>query len=398
MANRRLPTAAPKSIAALTLSATMMVMAVLAVPPSTAGAAATTIDPVAATTELPSSGASSAAHPSATAAIEEAVFDRIANLDELTNDHARVFRLYWAFFGRSPDPSGAIYWISQRDSCAGLDTISDSFAASAEFVARYGPVEDTEFLNLVYHNVLGRPADAEGLAYWLELLARDELTRGGVVLNVSLSSEFTGHHPYPSDGVPARSCHLHDGSPTGRSVDVVDTINGEALATVAGLTIMAPSDVIERAGFHQSTHPGALAMESAQPLPVRLTTMGSRGRGTVATGAVDIVSEPGTPITAPISGTVARAGSYTLYCRYRDGFVVINPDGRPDLEVKLLHIQQVAVSAGDRVEAGDVVAAHATAFPFRSQIDDLTAEPSWPHVHIEVVDPSIPRKPSSGSC
>ncbi len=353
---------------------------------------------VAAPQAAPAAASTSAAPSSATAAIEEAVFERIANLDELTTDHARMFRLYWAFFGRSPDATGAIYWISQRDSCVGLDTIADSFAASAEFVTRYGPVDDTDFLNLVYNHVLERPADPDGLAYWLGLLAGEQLTRGGVVLNVSLSSEFTGRHPYPSDGVPPRSCHLHDGSPTGRSVDVLDTINGEALATVAGLTILAPSAVIERAGFHQSTHPGALAMASAQPSAVRLTTMGSRGRGTATTGAVDIVSEPGTSITAPISGTVARAGNYTLYCRYRDGFVVINPDGRPDLEVKLLHIQQVAVRAGDRVEAGDVIASHATAFPFRSQIDDLTAEPSWPHVHIEVVDPSIPRKSSSGSC
>jgi murein DD-endopeptidase MepM/ murein hydrolase activator NlpD len=167
---------------------------------------------------------------------------------------------------------------------------------------------------------------------------------------------------------------------------------------VAGLTIMVPSSLIERAGFHQSSHPGALAMEAVDPAPVRVTTMGSRGRGTVATGAIDIVTEPNTPITAPITGTVARAGNYTLYCKYRDGYVVINPDARPDLEVKLLHIQNVAVSPGDRVEAGDVIASSATTFPFRSQIDALTAEPSWPHVHIEVVDPSIPRKPSSSRC
>ncbi len=77
---------------------------------------------------------------------------------------------------------------------------------------------------------------------------------------------------------------------------------------------------------------------------------------------------------------------------------MINPDGRPDLEVKLLHIQGVAVEAGDRVEAGDVIAANATLFPFQSQIDRLTGDPSWPHVHLEVVDPSIPRRSSSGGC
>ncbi len=322
-------------------------------------------------------------------------FDTIAELDELTGEHATAFRLYQAFFQRQPDAEGALYWIGEIDGCAGLDTIADSFADSEEFGRRYGTTDDRAFVELIYRNVLDRPADPEGLAYWTGLLTRRELTRGGVMLYVSLSPEFVGRHRYPSDGVAARSCRRPDGRSTERQVDLAER---EPLATVAGLTIVAPSALIERAGFHQSSHPGALAMAAALPAPVRLTTMASRGRGTHARGAVDIVAEPGTAITAPVSGTVARAGNYTLYCRYSDGYVVINPDGRPDLEVKLLHIQNVAVRKGQRVEVGDRLASGPTTFPFRSQIDKLTAEPSWPHVHIEVVDPSVPRKPSSGGC
>lgn len=131
---------------------------------------------------------------------------------------------------------------------------------------------------------------------------------------------------------------------------------------------------------------------------VRASIMDSRNRGTVATGAADIAVHPLVSIHAPVSGSVVRAGEYLLYCSYGDGFVVINPDGRPDLEVKVLHVQDVSVSPGDRVEVGDRIAGYASVFPFRSQLDDLTAEPSWPHVHIEVVDPSVPRKRSSGSC
>lgn len=330
---------------------------------------------------------------------DQADFAIIAALDELTGDHARLFRLYWAAFGRQPDPSGAIYWIAEHDGCVGLDDIAELFARSTEFGNRYGALDDAGFVHRIYRNVLRREAEDEGLRYWTGLLARGELTRGGVLLNVSLSSEFTGQHPYPSDGVPARSCRRPDGAPTGRSVHVLTDPASTPLAAVAGLTIVAPSSIVERVGFHQSTHPGALPMVPPAEAALRTSTMASRNRGTVATGAADIAVEPTTAITAPISGRVARAGSYTLYCRYRDGFVVINPDGRPDLEVKLLHIQGVAVRAGQRVEAGDLVAAHATTFPFDSQIDELTGEPSWPHVHIEVVDPSIPRKPSSGrSC
>jgi murein DD-endopeptidase MepM/ murein hydrolase activator NlpD len=103
------------------------------------------------------------------------------------------------------------------------------------------------------------------------------------------------------------------------------------------------------------------------------------------------------PITAPVTGTVIRAGGYTLYCKYRDDYVVIEPDVHPGWEVKVLHIDGVQVSAGDRVKAGEtVLAPRARVLAFGSQIDLITANPSWPHVHIEVVDPTIPDRPSPG--
>lgn len=62
-----------------------------------------------------------------------------------------------------------------------------------------------------------------------------------------------------------------------------------------------------------------------------------------------------------------------------------------------MHIDGVRVEPGDRVKAGvTVLAGRARKLPFRSQVDDYTAEPSWPHVHIEVIDPSIRDRPSSG--
>ncbi len=325
-------------------------------------------------------------------------FEQIAANPELTDDHARLFRLYWAFFGRSPDPDGALYWVAHRDRCAPLTTIADSFAAGPEFSARYGPLDTAGFVDQIYTNVLGRSGDPEGTAYWRNEVASGRLSRGGVVLYVSLSGELTARHPYPSDGVRPRSCATPDGRATGRGVDLLTASPPPALVTVAGMTLAAPASVIERAGFHQSSHPGAQEMTAAAPAPTRMTTMGSRERGTNGQGAVDVAVEPATKIVAPIAGTVIRAGTYTLYCRYSDSYVVIAPDARPELEVKILHLRDLAVKAGQRVGTGDKVAGRANKFPFTSQIDDLTAATTaWPHVHLEVVDPSVPRPPG-GRC
>ena len=150
--------------------------------------------------------------------------------------------------------------------------------------------------------------------------------------------------------------------------------------------------------FHQSNHDGA---QQQQPLPTAASpvTLDNRERDTGPRGAADIVADPDVEIRAPVSGRVKRAGSYVLYCDNRDHYVVIEPDARPGWEVKLLHVSGVKVRTGDRVQAGvTVVAPGPTRLPFESQVDELTAEPAWPHVHVEVVDPSIPDRPSPGRC
>ena len=50
--------------------------------------------------------------PGMAAADEPVTFDQLAALDELTDSHARIFRLYWAYFDRTPDPAGALFWIA----------------------------------------------------------------------------------------------------------------------------------------------------------------------------------------------------------------------------------------------------------------------------------------------
>jgi len=173
-------------------------------------------------------------------------------------------------------------------------------------------------------------------------------------------------------------------------------VGATEFATVAGLVLVHPSSVVERVGFHESSHDGAQPM-AAMPTAAAPTILASRHRGTGPATAVDVVIDPGGQVRAPVSGTVKRAGSYVLYCKYRDDYFVVAPDDRPELEVKVLHIQGVQVSAGDRVVAGEtVVAPRATPLPFASQIDEVTAKPSWPHVHIEVVDPAVPDRPSPG--
>jgi len=167
-------------------------------------------------------------------------------------------------------------------------------------------------------------------------------------------------------------------------------------AVAQGLVLLHPSAVVERVGFHQAGHDGARRLEAVATTAAPVV-LEDRGRGTDLQTAADIVVPPDAEIRAPVTGTVKRAGRYVLYCDDTDDYAVIEPDGRPGWEVKVLHIVGVQVQAGQRVEAGvTVVAPSPRVLPFASQVDDHTADPAWPHVHVEVVDTSIPDRPNPG--
>lgn len=171
---------------------------------------------------------------------------------------------------------------------------------------------------------------------------------------------------------------------------------GYAVFALAGdLEVRMPVSRYEMVGFHESGHDGAFQLEVVDLDD--WTTLASRGRGTGSRTAADIVTRVDEPVMAPIDGTVIRAGSYTLYCDHTDNFVVIEPSGRPGWELKIFHFSGLQVGVGDEVIASDtMIATGGRILPFVSQVDEFTAEPSNPHVHLEVIDTSIPDRPSSG--
>jgi hypothetical protein len=170
-------------------------------------------------------------------------------------------------------------------------------------------------------------------------------------------------------------------------------------AAVGGVTLRHPSSRVERVGFHESNHDGARTLD---PLPtiVAPVTLETRHRDTGSHTAADVVSDPAVEIRAPVTGRVKRAGSYVLYCKVTDNYVVIEPDAHPGWEVKALHMVGLHVGVGQRVDAGvTVLADHPRKLPFESDVDKIDKRmrlPPWPHIHIEVVDPSIKDRPTPG--
>ncbi len=100
-----------------------------------------------------------------------------------------VERLYMAYFLRAADASGVGYWVGELNRGVRLESVSEAFAGSSEFVQRYGSLSNRDFVKLVYVNVLGREPDENGYSYWVGVLDRGT-PRGEVMVGFSESSEF----------------------------------------------------------------------------------------------------------------------------------------------------------------------------------------------------------------
>lgn len=89
----------------------------------------------------------------------------IAEAGEVT---ARVAKFYQVFFDRVPDAGGLDFWTGiVRDRPLISDAeLARAFFEAGEFEALYGDLPAAEAVEALYFNVLRRPPEPEGLAYW----------------------------------------------------------------------------------------------------------------------------------------------------------------------------------------------------------------------------------------
>jgi hypothetical protein len=99
-------------------------------------------------------------------------------------------RLYLAAFGRYPDYEGLNYYTGQREEARPLHEIATEFTRSREFEARYGELDNAQFVELIFTNVLGNPSQADVRNYWVNEIDAGRMTRGQVLVDLAESGAF----------------------------------------------------------------------------------------------------------------------------------------------------------------------------------------------------------------
>lgn len=165
------------------------------------------------------------------------------------NNYARTYvqKAYVAYYGRPADPQGLAYWVARMDADGGsLDAIIAAFGTSNEFDRRYGHLSVGELVTRIYQQALNREPDPEGLAFYLAEIESGRRTTKTITLNV-----LDGATTSPDSTIVANKLAVADhytakvaaGCPYGTESDGVDALSD---VTDDAATVAAAKAAIDR--------------------------------------------------------------------------------------------------------------------------------------------------------
>lgn len=108
-----------------------------------------------------------------------------------------IAQLYVAMFGRAPDAEGLAYWAGLREAGQSMVQVADTMFGTAPARTYFpGGLSNEEIIASFYENVLGRPADSAGLAFWTAKLNAVGATPGSVIAEmIGVIGSYDGADP-----------------------------------------------------------------------------------------------------------------------------------------------------------------------------------------------------------
>lgn len=138
-----------------------------------------------------------------------------------------VDRLYRAAFVREAETRGLRYWVDRRDAGMSARSMARTFTVTPEFRDHYDHLDDAAYVDAIYRNVLDRPAEPAGLAYWVTRL-EEGASRWEVLTLFSESAEHRATRELP--GVITRTylVMLDRAATAAERATWIDTLGGGA--------------------------------------------------------------------------------------------------------------------------------------------------------------------------
>jgi Ca2+-binding RTX toxin-like protein len=100
----------------------------------------------------------------------EKLASSVIEFDFNQSEAATLVRLYDTVFDRRPDQAGINDWLTANENGMSMHDIALGFIGSAEAQMFRGDMNDEEYVDMLYQGALGRSAEAEGRAHWVNYL------------------------------------------------------------------------------------------------------------------------------------------------------------------------------------------------------------------------------------
>ncbi len=98
------------------------------------------------------------------------------------NHYEFVQQLYMAYYGRPADPEGLEFWVNESQ--GNRDYLIQAFGVSDEYQYRYGAMSNTELVTNLYQQLFGRAPDEGGVVFYVDLLDTGEATLMDITLRI----------------------------------------------------------------------------------------------------------------------------------------------------------------------------------------------------------------------
>lgn len=120
-----------------------------------------------------------------------------------TQYDTQIQQLYVAYFNRPADATGIAFWANFMANGGTVAQVSAAFAQSLEYQVEYSQSTNAGIVSAVYQNLFGRPAETEGLAFWVKALNDRSITVDNMVEFISRGAQGTDKVAFDSKVVVA---------------------------------------------------------------------------------------------------------------------------------------------------------------------------------------------------
>ncbi|MDO8950264.1 MAG: M23 family metallopeptidase [Actinomycetota bacterium] len=192
----------------------------------------------------------------------------------------------------------------------------------------------------------------------------------------------------PIDGNDVTAIAFHQAS--GEQAIHLSSLVGDADMALAAKNKAVPRSSLASASASASAEASSVVQTVWDGKVLRLWRSNRRGAPDTA---IDVGADPGTDVFAPVTGTVVQIRSYNLYEKYPDYEIHIRPDGWAEVDVVLIHVDDVSVKVGERVAGGvsRIACVREMSGKVALQLGGYTRN-GGDHVHVQLNQIAVPGK------